>query len=71
MAKKISCAHCQTIVLYTKYLNKPGELIAGRIGRLMLRYPHKADDPMNLLGIMPAKEGKRKIKTQNAKLKKI
>ena len=65
---KNSCAPCRMLLqCILENLNKPGELKTERKFRSRLRIPHLlsigsrligAGDPMNLLGIMPAKEGK-------------
>jgi len=48
------------VIRCAENLNRPGERKAG-FG-LKLR-----NDPMNLLGIMPAKEGEKKVKRQKEK----
>jgi len=55
---KNSCSRCRAALQsFQENLNKPGEQKAERSARLKLR-----TDPMNLLGIMPAKEGKIDLK---------
>jgi len=51
---KKSCSHCRVLLqCFTVKFDKPGERKAECSARPKLR-----NDPMNLLGIMPAKEGK-------------
>jgi hypothetical protein len=59
-AKKFLSRTARSVIRWSEKLNRPGERKAG--SGLKLR-----NNPMNLLGIMPAKEGGKKVKRKKVK----